>query len=125
MNKYLKSQIKKYGAVYAVDFDGTLCISEYPKIIKPRLSVINFCKSAQRKGHKLILWTCREGQELEDAITFCKKYDLTFDAVNANLPDRIERFGGSDPRKVGADFYIDDRSRLPLIQSFLSYLNFM
>ena len=35
------------------------------------------------------------------------------DAVNENLPERIEFFGG-DCRKVGADVYIDDRAWNPI-----------
>ena len=36
-------------------------------------------------------------------------WGLTFDAVNENLPERIEMFG-NDPRKIGADEYWDDRA---------------
>lgn len=34
------------------------------------------------------------------------------DAVNANVPEAIERWG-NDSRKVSADIYIDDRSEKP------------
>ena len=32
-----------------------------------------------------------------------------FDAVNENLPEVLELFGGRDSRKITADEYIDDR----------------
>ena len=96
-------------AVYAIDFDGTLCVNAYPEIGKPCVDVINFCKARKAEGHKLILWTCREGDLLLEAVAWCAKWGLQFDAVNANLPERIALYG-TDPRKVGADYYIDDHN---------------
>jgi hypothetical protein len=37
---------------------------------------------------------------------------MTFDAVNENLPDMVEKFG-NDCRKVYADVYIDDAAVKP------------
>jgi len=34
---------------------------------------------------------------------------LEFDAVNANLPE-MNALYGNDSRKIGADFYIDDKA---------------
>ena len=39
----------------------------------------------------------------------CAEQGLIFDAVNENLPDMIEKFGG-DSRKIFADVYIDDKA---------------
>lgn len=58
---------------------------------------------------RLILWTCREGDQLERALQWCYAHGLTFDAVNDNLPDHITTWG-NNPRKVYADVYIDDRN---------------
>lgn len=93
--------------IYAVDFDGTLCTNNFPFIGEPNEKLIEFLKREQRRGCKIILWTCRCGQVLDVAVMFCGEYGLTFDAVNKNLPECIERFGG-DTRKVYADVYIDD-----------------
>ena len=95
--------------IYAIDFDGTLCTDEYPKIGAPRYEVIAFARAAKRAGDRLILWTCREGKELAAAVEWCSKLGLTFDAVNDNLSDNISRHG-NNCRKVYADQYIDDRS---------------
>ena len=57
----------------------------------------------------MILWTCREGKELEDAVAACKAVGLEFDAVNDNVPELKEAFG-TNPRKVGATEYWDDRA---------------
>lgn len=94
---------------YAVDFDGTLCDSEYPNFGKPNKRLIEFLIKKKKEGHKLTLWTCREGTELLNAVKWCEKHGLTFDAVNENLPEDIEVFG-SDPRKIGYDILIDDKN---------------
>ena len=56
--------------------------------------------------------TCRCGNQLEEAVEWCRKWELEFDAVNENLPEIIERYG-SDGRKIYADVYIDDKSCFP------------
>ena len=95
--------------IYAVDFDGTLCDSNYPELGEPIQSVIDFCIRKQAEGHKLILWTCRCGKYLDEAVAWCKEQGLVFDAVNENLPEMIELFD-NDCRKVFADYYIDDKN---------------
>lgn len=95
--------------IYAVDFDGTLCECAYPAIGVPKMAIIEHFKQLREDGHKLILWTCREGEKLQDAIEWCAAHGLYFDAHNANLPELIELYG-TDPRKVGADFYVDDKN---------------
>ena len=95
--------------VIAIDFDGTLCTNAWPAVGEPNWPVINHAKDAQAVGAKLILWTCREGEYLKAAIAACEKWGLHFDAVNANIPERIEEYGG-DCRKVSADEYWDDRA---------------
>lgn len=95
--------------VIAVDFDGTLCTEEWPEIGRPNEPLIDWLKKCRRRGDKVILWTCREGKLLEDAVRWCAEMGLTFDAHNANLPERIAKYG-SDCRKIGADLYIDDRA---------------
>lgn len=95
--------------IIAVDFDGTLCRDIWPGIGKPNNSLIQFLKGRQTKGDKIILWTCRTGEMLVDAVDWCKNHNLIFDAINENVPEAIERFGG-DSRKVFADVYYDDKS---------------
>jgi hydroxymethylpyrimidine pyrophosphatase-like HAD family hydrolase len=95
--------------IFTVDFDGTLCKHEYPKIGEPNQKMINFCKEIKKEGHKLILWTCRRDEPLQEAVQWCNEKGIFFDAVNENLPEIIEMFGG-DCRKICADYYIDDRN---------------
>lgn len=94
---------------FAVDFDGTLCENIWPDIGKPRHEVINWIKELQSRGHKMILWTCREGMLLVDALVWCADRGLFFDAVNDNLEEHKKKFEGNS-RKILADFYIDDKA---------------
>ena len=94
--------------VIAVDFDGTLCENEWPGIGAANQDLIEYLQNQQDRGVKLILWTCRSGVRLDEAITWCEQHYLRFDAVNENLPELIERFG-EDTRKIFADESIDDR----------------
>ena len=95
--------------IYAVDFDGYLCQNAWPEIGQPYTDTIEHFKSLRADGHKLILWTCREGQALHDAIEWCASHGLFFDAHNENLPELVEKFG-NDCRKLGADYYCDDKN---------------
>ena len=96
--------------IIAVDFDGTICENEYPSCGSPHEGIIKRLLKCKKAGHELILWTCRSGQQLEEAIEYCAVYGLEFDAVNKNLDRLIEMFDGSDSRKVVADIYLDDRA---------------
>ena len=93
----------------AIDFDGCLCENQYPKIGAPNWPVIQRAKREQGEGAGLILWTCREGKLLEEAVKVCEEWGLTFDAVNESLPEWQRAFK-NNPRKVGATEYWDDRA---------------
>jgi hypothetical protein len=103
------ARLSKEPVTIAVDFDGCLCEDAYPEIGKAHQSVIDELLRRQKEGCELILWTCREGWLLAEAVGWCKAHDLRFDAVNANSPRLVAKFG-NDCRKVGADEYWDDRA---------------
>ena len=95
---------------YAVDFDRTLNLAEeYPQLGEPNRELIDYLKSRQQSGDKVILWTCREGDLLKSAVRYCKNYGLEFDAVNDNIRENTEQWN-NNCRKVFADYYIDDRN---------------
>lgn len=95
--------------IIAIDFDGTLCENKYPKIGEPNMDIIDYILRCQLNGDKVILWTCRTDKILKEAIDWCSEKGLVFDAVNENLPEIIDIFGG-DTRKIFANVYIDDRN---------------
>lgn len=98
--------------IIAVDFDGTLCENAWPGIGEARAGVIDYVLGQQATGAKLILWTNRRGERLDEAVKWCAARGIAFDAVNENLPEVIDRFGG-DTRKVYADEYLEDKAVLP------------
>ena len=100
-------------SIVAVDFDGTLCEDKWPEIGDARESLIWHLRCRQARGDKIILWTCRTGDKLREAVEWCSLYGLIFDAINENLPEVIE-FCGGDSRKIYADEYIDDKMVVPL-----------
>lgn len=95
--------------IIAVDFDGTLCKNRYPDIGEPIQEVIDKLLEEQRNGAKLILWTCRCDKELTDAVEWCARHGIIFDAVNDHLPEMKEAFG-NNTRKIFAHQYWDDRA---------------
>ena len=94
----------------AVDFDGTIVTHEYPKIGKPIPFAIDTLLRLQEERHRIILWTAREGQLLEDAVEYCKKKGLEFYVVNSNYPEEAILTEALKPRKLTVDLFIDDRN---------------
>ncbi len=95
--------------IIAVDFDGTLCEDRWPEIGPANWRIIFALMRRRAEGDKIILWTCREGELLDKAVSWCINHRLHLDAVNANLPEMIEKYG-NDCRKVYADEYWDDKA---------------
>ncbi|WP_423128331.1 BT0820 family HAD-type phosphatase [Gaoshiqia sp. Z1-71] len=93
--------------IIAVDFDGTIVEHKYPQIGKELPFAIQTLKMLQQNGHRLILWTCRAGRELEEAVLFCRERGLEFYAINKNYPE--ESWKPESSRKIVADLYLDDR----------------
>ena len=93
--------------IIAVDFDGTLVKNEFPEIGEINWFVWEAVQKAQAEGKKIILWTSRTGAMLDNAVDFCTRHGLKFDAVNDNI-DEVKALGW-DARKVFATMYIDDR----------------
>lgn len=93
----------------AVDFDGTIVEHRYPDIGREIPFATATIRLLIEQGHKVSLWSVREGQLLEDAVAWCAKRGIEFYAVNANYPGETP----DDPhysRKLKADLFIDDRN---------------
>lgn len=90
--------------VIAIDFDGTITDKNiFPEIGKVREHAFEAIRHFQELGHKCILWTCRYGQSLIEAINWLSKNNVKMDAYNENLYPL-------QSRKIVADVYIDDKN---------------
>ncbi len=100
--------VRNDGVIIAVDFDGTIVEHAYPAIGKEMLFAFATLKALQDKGHKLILWTFRVGDTLDEAVDYCKQNGIEFYAVNKSYPE--EEYTHIVSRKINADIFIDDRN---------------
>lgn len=93
----------------AVDFDGTIVEHRYPRIGEEIPFATTTLKMLINERHKLILWTVREGELLEEAVEWCRERGVEFYAVNRDYPEEDKTHTGFS-RKVKADLFIDDRN---------------
>ena len=92
--------------IIAVDFDGTIVEHRYPAIGPEKEGAIDTLKLLSREGNKLILFTVRDGELLDQAVEYCRRRGLEFFAVNSNTPQN-ELLPGMKPAggKVSADVW--------------------
>jgi len=103
--------------ILAIDYDGTLFSGSYPDKGNPKHDIINKVKEFKKHGAEIVLWTCRGGEPLKEAIERCKEVGLEFDAINETTPSNREwveeeRARGQEfcDKKIFAHFYVDDRA---------------
>lgn len=106
-----KKQMEKKSYLFTVDFDNTCALEKFPDVGEDVPTAPMVLREMVRKGHKIILWTCRSGKQLEDAVAWFKERNIELFGVNDNPepdPDLAKTYG--IPRKVIGDFNIDDRN---------------
>ena len=96
--------------IIAVDFDGTIVEHRYPSIGRELPFATETLKKLAQEGHRLILWTVREGRLLEEAVNFCRERGLEFYAINRDYPEEEKNKNNHFSRKLKADIWIDDRN---------------
>jgi len=94
----------------AVDFDGTIVRHRYPEIGEEIPFAVQTLKMLQQDRHRLILWSVREGELLDEAVEWCRKRGLEFYAVNRDFPEEDVTKNKSYSRKLKVDLFIDDRN---------------
>ncbi|MBR5688133.1 MAG: hypothetical protein IKX36_09260 [Prevotella sp.] len=95
----------------AVDFDGTIVEHRYPEIGPELPFAVDTLKMLIADKHKLILWSVREGQLLEDAVNWCRERGIEFYAINKDFPEENEKLNQNYARKLSSvDVWIDDRN---------------
>jgi hypothetical protein len=98
-----------YKPILAVDFDGTLVTPEYPSIGRINQGVFKTMWEAKALGWEIIIWTCREGQYLQDAIDLLNTAGVPYDYVNNHSKQALDFFD-YESRKIYATLYHDDRN---------------
>ena len=94
----------------AVDFDGTIVEDKYPAIGEEIPFATDTLKMLIKERHKVILWTVREGETLEDAVNWCHERGVDFYAINLDYPEETLDNNQHFSRKIKADVWIDDRN---------------
>lgn len=94
----------------AVDFDGTIVEHDYPRIGRERPFATETLRRLINDQHRLILWTVREGQLLQEAVDWCKSKGVEFYAVNKDYPEEEVEKNNHFSRKLKVDVWIDDRN---------------
>jgi hypothetical protein len=90
--------------IVAVDFDGTIVTHKYPDIGQPVPFAIETMKDLIARGDRLVLWTMRDGEELDQAVKYCSKNGVEFWGINSNP----EQHTWTESSKAYAQIYIDD-----------------
>jgi hypothetical protein len=100
--------------IVCVDFDGTCVMHEYPEIGEEVPNAVKVLKKLNDNQVKIILWTIRSGEYLQEAVNWFVERDVELWAVNKNPQ---QRFWSKSP-KAYAPVYIDDAALgCPLILS--------
>lgn len=95
----------------AVDFDGTIVEHRYPEIGEEKPFAIETLKMLIKERHKLILWTVRTGDLLDEAIEWCRQRGVEFYATNKDYPEERPDNNPHYSRKLNTiDYFIDDRN---------------
>lgn len=111
------TQIRSYmnilKGILAIDFDLTICMSDYPKLGNERFNAGYTIRKLVEEGYGVVINTCREGLHLASAIEWLHEHNIPYHYINCNFPHLIEKYG-ADCRKISADMYIDDKGVEPL-----------
>ena len=91
--------------IIAVDFDGTIVEQRFPDVGPIVPYAMSTMHRIQDAGHRIILWTCRTGDNLKDAVNLLNDHGIRLHGINANAYDDEYGTGGI---KAWAHLYIDD-----------------
>lgn len=95
--------------IIAVDVDDT--ILPYKTATQEECDkVINLLKDCRGVGAYIILYTCRNGDGIEEALKYCESKHLSIDAANKNPPGVDLTWGHT--AKPYANIFLDDRAGL-------------
>ena len=113
----MSRQLENTRPIVAIDFDKTLSVMDFQtfndnpdfRLLAEEAHYV--LQKLNEMGCILILWTCRHDEYLEMAKEFLKEEDIYqyFHEFNDNyMPELNARGVVANPRKIIADYYIDD-----------------
>ncbi|MRJ11650.1 hypothetical protein EDL98_11300 [Ornithobacterium rhinotracheale] len=110
--------------IIAIDFDGTIAVSKFPEILGLQFKAKKYIQKLKEDGHYIIVYTCRSGDNLTNAINFLLERGIPFDRVNDNSPENLKQYNSANTRKVYADVYVDDKQvgGLPLWSEIYEFI---
>lgn len=86
-----------------VDADGTIFTHEYPRVGRD-IGAVPVLKDLVKNGHRLIIFTMRDGKELQDVVDWYKKHEIPVFGIQTN-PE--QKRWTSSPKAYG-QYIIDD-----------------
>jgi hypothetical protein len=90
--------------IIALDFDGTCVMHEYPRVGDDVPNAVEVLKKLNANEVKIILWTMRSGEYLQDAVNWFAEREIEIWAVNENPQQKH----WTQSPKAYAPVYIDD-----------------
>lgn len=106
IDKLYRTWIQYNNIKILVDFDDTLktfnvTAQEYCD------EILETLKECQKYGAEVMLYTCRDGKKLHDALDYCEQRDLFFDKINPCYP-----FQPDMSAKPFCNILLDDKAGL-------------
>lgn len=87
-----------------LDFDGTMVTHRYPEIGEPLDYAVEVVHKLMKAGHKIILYTMRSGERLQEAVDYLEGEGIVLYGVNEN---KTQKHWTTSP-KIFCNLYIDD-----------------
>jgi hypothetical protein len=100
--------------IIGIDFDGTCVRNAWPFVGESMPNCVETLRYFNERGHKLILWSCREYSEyqginlLRQALSWFRHNKIELYAVNEN--PSLRPLGYPVSRKCHVDLLIDDHA---------------
>ena len=107
----------KKSNIIAIDFDGTCVKNAHPNVGES-IDAEPVLKALVDKGHRLVLWTMRDGEELKKAVAWFKSNKIELFGVQRHPLQRTLKSNSDiteNTPKPHVDYFIDDRNGAPFV----------
>lgn len=98
------------GKIFAIDFDNTIAREDcFPDVGELLPFAKEFVNRLYDDGAYIIIWTSRDIDSLHNVEKFLSDNKIKHHSINNPNPAMTNKYG-NNPRKVGADWYLDDKT---------------